>query len=49
MEHTLDVDFVVDDFYSGYPAFSIPSCSARSDLVDFLYDDTKGDIIESER
>lgn len=37
----------VDDLFSGYPAFFIPSWDVWYDFVDFIDDDTKGDIIES--
>ncbi len=37
----------VDDFFSGYPAFFIPSRSVWSDFCDFFDDDSKGDLIES--
>lgn len=38
----------VDDFFSGYPSFFIPSRSVWSDFVDFIDDYTKGDLIESQ-
>lgn len=46
MEYTFDVPDV-DDFFSGYPAFFIPSRSVWSYFSAFIDDDSKGDLIES--
>lgn len=35
---------VVDDFFSGYPSFFIPSRLVWSDFTDFIDDYTKGDL-----
>lgn len=43
----MDQVFDVDDFFSGYPTFFIPSRDVWSDFCDFIDDDTKGDLIES--
>lgn len=37
----------VDDLFSGYPAFFIPSRDVWSDFIAFIDDDTKGDLSES--
>ena len=39
--------FDVDDFFSGYPTFFIPSRLAWDDFVDFVSNDSKGDLSES--
>ncbi len=43
----MEDSFDVDDFFSGYPTFFIPSRDVWSDFVAFIDDDTKGDLIES--
>ena len=43
----MELDTFEDDFFSGDYAFFIPSRTVWSDFIDFLDDDTKGDIIES--
>lgn len=45
----MDQTFDVGDFFSGYPTFFIPSRLVWSDFVDFIDDDSKGDIIEPQR
>ena len=39
--------FDVGDFFSGYPAFFIPSRFAWGDFHDFISNDMKGDLSES--
>lgn len=43
----MEETFSVDDFFSGYPSFFIPSRVIWSDFCDFIDDDLKGELNES--